>query len=156
MLANRLREFVRSADDLARPLLFSANQRLASRQGIGNQSATYTIEANALGCRARSTAFRRVIMLVLTRKRSEMIQIGENVMIKVIQTGRSIVKIGIEAPDSVRVIRAELAGIPGPGHPLAAFLQERRKLKRVSIGNSPGLSSMLGGPAAGGEGSGGG
>ncbi len=82
-------------------------------------------------------------MLVLTRKRSEMIQIGENVMIKVIQTGRSIVKIGIEAPDDVRVIRAELAGTPGPGHPLAAFLQERRRLKHVSIGKPAGVSSML-------------
>ena len=82
-------------------------------------------------------------MLVLTRKRSEMIQIGENVMIKVIQTGRSVVKIGIEAPDDVRVIRAELAGIPGPGHPLAAFLEERRRLKHVSIGKTSGVSSML-------------
>jgi hypothetical protein len=76
-------------------------------------------------------------------------------MIKVIQTGRSIVKIGIAAPDNVRVIRAELAGVPGPGHPLASFLQERRNLKRVSIGNSPRLSGMLEGPA-GGDGSGGG
>ncbi len=82
-------------------------------------------------------------MLVLTRKRSEMIQIGENVVIKVIQTGRSIVKIGIEAPDDVRVIRGELAGIPGPGHPLAAFLEERRRLKHVSIGKPSGVSSML-------------
>jgi carbon storage regulator CsrA len=82
-------------------------------------------------------------MLVLTRKRSEMIQIGENVVIKVIQTGRSTVKIGIEAPDDVRVIRAELAGIPGPGHPLAAFLEERRRLKHVSIGKPSGVSSML-------------
>ena len=82
-------------------------------------------------------------MLVLTRKRSEMIQIGENVVIKVIQTGRSIVKIGIQAPDDVRVIRAELMGIPGPAHPLAEFLQERRKLKHVSIGKSAGFSGML-------------
>ena len=87
-------------------------------------------------------------MLVLTRKRSEMIQIGENVVIKVIQTGRSIVKIGIQAPDNVRVIRAELAGIPGPTQPLAAFLQERRQLKRVSIGKSAGLSGMLEGDPA--------
>ena len=86
-------------------------------------------------------------MLVLTRKRSEMIQIGENVLIKVIQTGRSIVKIGIEAPDDVRVIRAELAGHPGPGHPLAAFLEERRRMKHVSIGKPHGFSSMLERPA---------
>lgn len=47
-------------------------------------------------------------MLVLTRKRSEMIQIGDNIFVKVIRTGRSTVKIGIEAPANVRVLRAEL------------------------------------------------
>lgn len=49
-------------------------------------------------------------MLVLTRKRTEMIQIGENIFVKVIQTGRSTVKIGIEAPSDVRVLRGELVG----------------------------------------------
>jgi carbon storage regulator len=65
-------------------------------------------------------------MLVLTRKRSEMIQIGDDVIIKVIETGTRSVKIGIEAPDDVRVIRAELFGRPGPQHPLAIFLEKRR------------------------------
>jgi carbon storage regulator len=51
-------------------------------------------------------------MLVLTRKQTEMIQIGENIFIKVIRTGRSTVKIGIEAPTNVRVIRGELAALP--------------------------------------------
>ena len=51
-------------------------------------------------------------MLVLTRKRSEMIQIGENITIKVIRTGRGTVKIGIEAPANVRVLRGELCGEP--------------------------------------------
>lgn len=50
-------------------------------------------------------------MLVLTRKRTEMIQIGENIFVKVIQTGRSTVKIGIEAPSEVRVLRGELVGL---------------------------------------------
>lgn len=49
-------------------------------------------------------------MLVLTRKRSEMIQIGDDIVIKVIKTGRTTVKIGIDAPDHVRVLRAELCG----------------------------------------------
>ena len=48
-------------------------------------------------------------MLVLTRKRAEMIQIGENIFVKVIQTGRTSVKIGVEAPSDVRVLRGELA-----------------------------------------------
>lgn len=47
-------------------------------------------------------------MLVLTRKPSEMIRIGEDIFIKVIRTGAGSVKIGIEAPRSVRVLRAEL------------------------------------------------
>ena len=47
-------------------------------------------------------------MLVLTRKTAESIRIGDDVVIKVIKTGKGAVKIGIEAPDSVRVIRAEL------------------------------------------------
>ncbi|MEZ6047829.1 MAG: carbon storage regulator [Planctomycetaceae bacterium] len=49
-------------------------------------------------------------MLVLTRKKSEMIQIGENIVVKVIRTGKGHVKIGIEAPADVRVLRAELCG----------------------------------------------
>jgi len=68
-------------------------------------------------------------MLVLTRNRSEMIQIGDSVVIKVIETGNRSVKIGIEAPDNVRVLRAELFGTPGPRHPLAVFLQKRRAEK---------------------------
>jgi carbon storage regulator len=47
-------------------------------------------------------------MLVLTRKRSEMIQIGSDIVIKVIRTGRSTVKIGVDAPANVRVVRGEL------------------------------------------------
>lgn len=47
-------------------------------------------------------------MLVLTRKRSEKIRIGDNIVIKVIKAGRNTVKIGIEAPSDVRVLREEL------------------------------------------------
>lgn len=59
-------------------------------------------------------------MLVLTRKRAEMIKIGDDIVIKVIQTGRGSVKIGIEAPAHVRVLRAELAEYPGAGAELPA------------------------------------
>ncbi|MCA9075167.1 MAG: carbon storage regulator [Planctomycetaceae bacterium] len=47
-------------------------------------------------------------MLVLTRKKNETIHIGGNVVVKVIATGRGKVKIGIEAPETVRVRRGEL------------------------------------------------
>ncbi len=58
-------------------------------------------------------------MLVLTRKRSEEIQIGDDIRIKVIRTSPSTVKIGIEAPDHVRVLRAELceAAMPVKSNP---------------------------------------
>lgn len=48
-------------------------------------------------------------MLVLTRKQDEMIQIGSDIVIKVISAGKGKVKIGVDAPAEVRVMRAELA-----------------------------------------------
>ena len=48
------------------------------------------------------------IMLVLTRKRMETIRIGDDITIQVIQTGRGRVKLGIQAPAHLRVLRGEL------------------------------------------------
>jgi carbon storage regulator CsrA len=60
-------------------------------------------------------------MLVLTRKKSEAIRIGNDVFIKVIRTGKSTVKIGIDAPANVRVVRGELVIT----HPLEPAIAER-------------------------------
>ena len=51
-------------------------------------------------------------MLVLTRKRTEMIKIGDDIVITVIHTSRGSVKLGIQAPSNVRVLRAELSDRP--------------------------------------------
>ena len=51
-------------------------------------------------------------MLVLTRKPAETIQIGDGIVVKVIKTARGTVKLGIDAPDDVRVIRGELINKP--------------------------------------------
>lgn len=48
-------------------------------------------------------------MLVLTRKKSETIHIGDGIVIKVIQTGSGAIKLGIDAPPEVRVLRGEVA-----------------------------------------------
>jgi carbon storage regulator len=48
-------------------------------------------------------------MLVLARKASETIQIGENITVKVLSIRGGQVKLGIEAPSGVRVSRG------GPG-----------------------------------------
>jgi len=47
-------------------------------------------------------------MLVLTRKLQETIQIGDNVTLTVLKVKGNTVRIGIEAPKEVRVIRGEL------------------------------------------------
>ncbi len=47
-------------------------------------------------------------MLILSRKEEESVQIGEDIEIKIIQTSRGFVKIGIEAPRSVLILRKEL------------------------------------------------
>lgn len=48
-------------------------------------------------------------MLVLTRKPGEVIHVGDGIAIKVIKTGKGTVKIGIEAPADVKVLRGELS-----------------------------------------------
>lgn len=47
-------------------------------------------------------------MLVVTRKQDESILIGENIEITLLEVGKDKVKIGINAPKEVKVIRSEL------------------------------------------------
>jgi len=53
-------------------------------------------------------------MLVLSRKKNEAIRIGDQVILKVIEIRGNTVRLGIEAPDDVAIIRSEL--IPGMEH----------------------------------------
>lgn len=50
-------------------------------------------------------------MLVLTRKQRQQITIGDNITITVLRVKGQAVRIGIEAPDGVRILRAELNAI---------------------------------------------
>lgn len=47
-------------------------------------------------------------MLVITRKAEEGVRIGEDIQITVVEIGKDRVKIGIDAPDDVKIIRNEL------------------------------------------------
>jgi len=47
-------------------------------------------------------------MLILTRYRGQSIKIGDDVTVKVLKVRDRYILIGIEAPDGVRVLRAEL------------------------------------------------
>lgn len=48
-------------------------------------------------------------MLVIARKRSERIRIGDDVVITIVHIGANNVRVGIEAPRSVTVLREELS-----------------------------------------------
>lgn len=47
-------------------------------------------------------------MLVLTRKQKESIKIGDDITITILRVQGGAVKVGIEAPNQVRVLRGEL------------------------------------------------
>ncbi len=47
-------------------------------------------------------------MLVLTRKPGEKIQVGRNITVTVLEVNGTKMRIGIEAPDDVTILRAEL------------------------------------------------
>jgi len=50
-------------------------------------------------------------MLVLTRKTNQQIRIGENVVITILHVKGQSVRVGIEAPRQVRVVRSEIADL---------------------------------------------
>jgi carbon storage regulator CsrA len=61
-------------------------------------------------------------MLVLTRKIQQQIKIGEQVTITILRVKGQTVRVGIEAPRDVRVIRGELpsgSDMPGGSHAVA-------------------------------------
>jgi carbon storage regulator len=49
-------------------------------------------------------------MLVLSRKVGERILIGENIAVTVVRIGQGGVRIGVDAPSEMVVVREELAG----------------------------------------------
>ena len=47
-------------------------------------------------------------MLVLSRKAKQEIMIGDNIIVKIIKVRGSKIKIGIEAPNNVAIVRTEV------------------------------------------------
>jgi len=47
-------------------------------------------------------------MLVLARKSDESIVIGDNIIVKVISVDKGVVKLGIDAPSEISIVRNEL------------------------------------------------
>jgi carbon storage regulator len=51
-------------------------------------------------------------MLVLSRKQSQRIRVGNSIVLTVVRVSGDKVRIGIEAPEGMRVIRDELPRLP--------------------------------------------
>jgi carbon storage regulator len=62
-------------------------------------------------------------MLVLSRKESERIKLGDSIVITILRMGRDTVRIGIEAPTDIVVLREELE----PHEPDSAESDEKTK-----------------------------
>ncbi len=85
-------------------------------------------------------------MLVLTRKPSEEIHIGDGVTITILRVRGQCVRVGIKAPDDVRIVRAELetAGqdeappVAGPAERVASLAYDANDRTRPLVVGSQG------------------
>lgn len=60
-------------------------------------------------------------MLVLSRKESQRIRLGDSIVLTIVKIAGDKVRVGIEAPDNVLVLRDELQAFEtGTGKPTAA------------------------------------
>lgn len=63
-------------------------------------------------------------MLVFARKLNESFHIGDNVKVTIVRVNGDVVRVGIEAPDDVLVLRTELLTADGAVSDREASLQE--------------------------------
>lgn len=54
-------------------------------------------------------------MLVLSRKLNERIHIGDDIVVTVVRTGRGQIRLGIEAPSDIKILREELLHLESAG-----------------------------------------
>jgi len=53
-------------------------------------------------------------MLVLSRRENERIKLGDSIVVTVVRVSRDKVRLGIEAPADMLVLREELESVPNP------------------------------------------
>jgi carbon storage regulator len=63
-------------------------------------------------------------MLVLTRKLREAVRIGDNVRVTIVRTGVGAVRIGVEAPDGMKIVREEIESRIADGESIADLRDE--------------------------------
>jgi carbon storage regulator len=57
-------------------------------------------------------------MLVLSRKRGETVRIGQDITLTFLGIRGRVMRVGIDAPSFVRILRGELCGEGGPPQPV--------------------------------------
>jgi carbon storage regulator CsrA len=87
-------------------------------------------------------------MLVLTRKTQQQIQIGSNITITIVRVTGQSVRVGIQAPEEVRVIRGELIGKP-PKAPAEVASIEIAPSSTYGTNSAAGEASAQAGPHVG-------
>ncbi len=71
-------------------------------------------------------------MLVLSRKDTQQIVVGDDIVVSILRIDGNRVRIGIEAPESVRIVRGELERFVD-----ASQLDSTRELKIVNPHHEP-------------------
>jgi len=70
---------------------------------------SFGIKGHVICCLGQQVLFKEgIAMLVLSRKPSQTIHIGDNIKVTIVQIKGNQVKVAIEAPDDVRILRGEL------------------------------------------------
>ena len=72
-------------------------------------------------------------MLVLTRKSMEKIQIGNDIVVTILRVKGQAVRVGIEAPRDVRVLREEVPALPRESHETKVEMPSRLRAPLASI-----------------------
>ncbi len=84
-------------------------------------------------------------MLVLTRKPKQQIQIGPNITITILQVKGQAVRVGIEAPQNVSVLRMELAEKLADGTTDPTVVAALKKIEHErAISSDPARESVAG------------
>jgi carbon storage regulator len=69
----------------------------------------------------KSTTDRRERMLILDRMDGQSILIGSNIIVKILRTSDGKTRVGISAPEQIRILRDELEGKYSANNPLRQF-----------------------------------
>lgn len=75
-------------------------------------------------------------MLILSRREAECICLGEDIVLTIVSLGNDKVRIGVEAPPGVRILRSELEvesqTLPLPSQPSLRELIARSSARRAA------------------------